>query len=246
MRYSLTLVLLLLLVPLARGEEEPFVNETFEKFAEGEEPEGWDVVETGNVEVKVADFEGSKRLYVRMVPNQVAGMSKQITPVEEGIFTVEYDLYFKSIKGAGFELLYIMSTATASGDPNTGNFNGVCVAMNIPGVLSYNNGGNWMNGPNLKEGRWYHFKYVISMDKNEWELYLDEKSVDKGIKFRGDIQGKLDLVYVANVWGAGSPDCELYFDNIRVYPGTEWKWVPVETKDSLPSLWGEIKTSFHL
>jgi len=237
------ILFLLLSAPVIWGEDKPFVNETFEKYAEGQEPEGWDVVKTGNAEVKVVTFEGSKRLYVKMVPNQVAGISKQIDPIEKGKFTVEYDLYIKSLKNALFEFLYIMSTATASGNPGGGNFNGVCVAMNKLGVLGYNNGGTWMDGPDVKEGRWYHFRYVIDMDKKEWELYLDDKAVDKGIKFRGDIQGKLDLVYVANVWGAGTPDCELYFDNIRVYPGTEWKWTPVEARDNLPTLWGEIKAS---
>ena len=235
-------VTLLLLLASAWGEEDkPILNETFEKCGIGQEPTGWNVVKGANSTVEVVEFKGSKSLHVKMSPNEVAGISKAIDSLEKGIFTVEYDLYLKSVKAAGFEFLYVMSTATASGDASGGNFNGVCVAMNSPGVLDYNHTGNWKSGPNLKEGRWYHIRYQIDMDKAKWNLYLDEKSVDKDIGFRGDIQGKLDLVYVANVWGAGSPNCELYFDNIRVYPGTEWKWTSVEPSGKLPLLWGKVK-----
>lgn len=241
---SIFVVALLAFTALAWGEEDkPIVNETFDKYDVGREPDGWTAVKGANSKIEVAEFKGERCLYVKMSPGEITGMSRTVDPIQKGVFTVEYDLYIKSVSSAGFEFLYIMSTATASGDAGSGNFNGVCVAMNSPGVLDYNNGGNWMSGPKLKEGQWYHFRYQIDMDKSGWDLYLDEKKVDKDIGFRGDIRGKLDLVYVANVWGAGSPNCELYFDNIRVYPGTEWKWTPVELSGKLPLLWGEVKSS---
>ncbi|HEX28770.1 TPA: hypothetical protein ENG04_01670 [Candidatus Poribacteria bacterium] len=232
MRWTAYLLLALgAALPLYGQNNEVIFYEGFDDIPAGKIPEGW--LSVGKLEVASFPSSTDKSLHI-IDQGSGSGAKLNFDAQKKGVFSVEYSfLRKKGSSGGDVEILYIIGS---HGDQP---FNGVCVAMHPGGGFTYNDGGAWKEGEQIKDEEWHTFKYVINMDKNKWDLIYDDKEVATGVKFRGNIGDQLDTIIVSNYVDGGT-NFEIYFNDIIIYSGTK-RPIAVEAKDKLATTWGLIK-----
>lgn len=208
---------------LFAAAEEPessiFYNRTFEEdIALGTSPER----ASGNGSTISLETEESGNKYVKIVKADNANDANFQVTLEKNPLSsvvVEIDLsYTGTLIPAS--LYYTNKDSNADGLRKNANL----IDITADGKVTVGSGKTELT--TLSKGQWTRFGFVINLDNNTADVYVNGTKTQTGVALAAEGFGKLGFVRLMTGSAAYLKGCDLAFDNFRIYAGSalkDWK-----------------------
>ncbi|SFM11673.1 Right handed beta helix region [Gracilibacillus orientalis] len=187
------------------GESNYLVDEDFESDFD---PAEWDISESGGSVEVVESPRGDHALrMIREANSGETSFSKKFAAGEEltGIVTVEADI----MRNDG-----VISDPSWASVPYIFGSNGnrAISAAFDDGVIKTRDGNTTVDVMEYEKDQWYNLKFVLDIDSQTYDLYVDGTLVADDYAFRESVSDIAEVKFYAN----SSNVMETYLDNVRI------------------------------
>lgn len=219
---------------------EILVQTSFEEFATGKAPKGWEV-KGGGFKVATDQVKTGKKSLAVLGGANGDGIGIAIT-TQNSTTSVEFWIY---IKGGGRSI----NLKVASAGDIVQNDGGPYINWNA-GTTRFYDGAAWNEMGKFDTDKWKYVRVVSDFKKSEFEFFAGDiregtlKSKAAKGKFRNAALGPVCKFVVFYIWSATAPG---YVDDLLVYEGADAIKLAVEkSDDKLTTTWANTKSHRHI